>query len=216
MTISERRRDSGRACRARAARRAGPRCGRSRCPSCSRRQRITGQQESVVGGVGGRPRRSRGAGMRRRPGCRAAAHVIVVTGDDPAPATWAAAIEVGARHVLRLPAQEHDLVRELADAGEVSARRRQSRRGGSGYRRVRRGGRVTVRGRTGAARPTMRCWSMSIPGPAASICWSAPRPARCALAGSGVAGRTAELVGGARSVAAASRDQHAVGHAARP
>jgi secretion/DNA translocation related CpaE-like protein len=46
------------------------------------------------------------------------AHVIVATGDDPPPATWSAAIEVGARHVLRLPAQEHDLVRELADAAE--------------------------------------------------------------------------------------------------
>jgi secretion/DNA translocation related CpaE-like protein len=46
------------------------------------------------------------------------AHVIVMTGSDPAPATWAAAIDVGARQVLRLPAQEHDLVRELADAGE--------------------------------------------------------------------------------------------------
>jgi secretion/DNA translocation related CpaE-like protein len=46
------------------------------------------------------------------------AHVIVVTGDEPAPATWAAAIDVGAGHVLKLPAQEHDLVRELADAGE--------------------------------------------------------------------------------------------------
>ncbi|MGC1740775.1 septum site-determining protein Ssd [Mycobacterium sp.] len=46
------------------------------------------------------------------------AHVIVVTSSDPAPATWAAAIEVGARHVLRLPAQEDDLVREIADAGE--------------------------------------------------------------------------------------------------
>jgi secretion/DNA translocation related CpaE-like protein len=46
------------------------------------------------------------------------AHVIVVTSSDPAPATWAAAIEVGARRVLRLPAQEHDLVREIADAGE--------------------------------------------------------------------------------------------------
>jgi secretion/DNA translocation related CpaE-like protein len=46
-------------------------------------------------------------------------HVIVLTGSEPAsPATWAAAIEVGARHVLRMPAQEHDLVRELADAGE--------------------------------------------------------------------------------------------------
>jgi secretion/DNA translocation related CpaE-like protein len=46
------------------------------------------------------------------------AHVIVVTGGEPTPATWAAAIEVGARHVLRLPVQERDLVRELADAGE--------------------------------------------------------------------------------------------------
>ncbi len=52
------------------------------------------------------------AGLPRR------AHVIVVTGTDPAPTTWAAAIEVGARHVLRLPAQEQDLVRELADAAE--------------------------------------------------------------------------------------------------
>lgn len=46
------------------------------------------------------------------------AHVIVVTGTEPAPSTWAAALEVGARHVLRLPAQEQDLVRELSDAGE--------------------------------------------------------------------------------------------------
>jgi secretion/DNA translocation related CpaE-like protein len=46
------------------------------------------------------------------------AHVVVLTSSDPAPPTWAAAIEVGARHVLRLPAQEHDLVRELADADE--------------------------------------------------------------------------------------------------
>jgi secretion/DNA translocation related CpaE-like protein len=48
------------------------------------------------------------------------AHVIVLTDSDPAPTTWAAAIDVGARHVLKLPAQEHDLVRELADAGESS------------------------------------------------------------------------------------------------
>lgn len=46
------------------------------------------------------------------------AHVIVVTGDEPASATWAAAIEVGARRVFQLPTHEHDLVRELADAGE--------------------------------------------------------------------------------------------------
>jgi secretion/DNA translocation related CpaE-like protein len=52
------------------------------------------------------------AGLPRRP------HVIVVTGGEPASSTWAAAIEVGARHVLRLPTQEGELVRELADAGE--------------------------------------------------------------------------------------------------
>jgi secretion/DNA translocation related CpaE-like protein len=53
-------------------------------------------------------------------------HVIVVTGAEPAPATWAAAVEVGAQHVLRLPAQERDLVRELADASE-SARHNSAR-----------------------------------------------------------------------------------------
>jgi secretion/DNA translocation related CpaE-like protein len=52
------------------------------------------------------------AGLPRR------AHVVVATDGEPASATWAAAVEVGARHVLRLPAQERDLVRELADAGE--------------------------------------------------------------------------------------------------
>jgi secretion/DNA translocation related CpaE-like protein len=45
-------------------------------------------------------------------------HVIVASGDDAPPATWAAAIDVGAGHVLRLPVQEHDLVRELAEAAE--------------------------------------------------------------------------------------------------
>jgi secretion/DNA translocation related CpaE-like protein len=53
-------------------------------------------------------------------------HVIVVTGAEPAAATWAAAVEVGAQHVLRLPAQERDLVRELADASE-SARHNSAR-----------------------------------------------------------------------------------------
>jgi secretion/DNA translocation related CpaE-like protein len=43
-----------------------------------------------------------------------------VTGGQPASSTWAAAIEVGARHVLRLPAQERELVRELADASEAA------------------------------------------------------------------------------------------------
>ncbi|MCV7196508.1 septum site-determining protein Ssd [Mycobacterium angelicum] len=45
-------------------------------------------------------------------------HVSVLTGTEAAPATWAAAIAIGAQHVLRLPAQEHDLIRELAEAAE--------------------------------------------------------------------------------------------------
>ncbi|UMB72073.1 CpaE-like family protein [Mycobacterium paraterrae] len=45
-------------------------------------------------------------------------HVVVATNGETPPAMWAAAIEVGARHVLTLPAQAHDLVRELAEAAE--------------------------------------------------------------------------------------------------
>src|ERR1700677_834504 len=48
------------------------------------------------------------------------AHVIVVVGTDPAPTTWAAAIDVGPQYVLKLTAQEHDLVRELANAGDLA------------------------------------------------------------------------------------------------
>ncbi|KAA8970507.1 septum site-determining protein Ssd [Mycobacterium sp.] len=46
------------------------------------------------------------------------AHVIVVVSAEPAPATWAGAVAVGAQQVLVLPAQEHALVDELADAAE--------------------------------------------------------------------------------------------------
>lgn len=46
------------------------------------------------------------------------AHVSVLTVAEPAPATWAAAVAVGAQHVLRLPEQERELVRGLAEAGE--------------------------------------------------------------------------------------------------
>ncbi|OSC40240.1 septum site-determining protein Ssd [Mycobacterium decipiens] len=46
------------------------------------------------------------------------AHVSVLTGTEPATATWAAAITVGAQHVLRMPEQESGLVRELAEAAE--------------------------------------------------------------------------------------------------
>jgi secretion/DNA translocation related CpaE-like protein len=58
------------------------------------------------------------AGRCANTGLPRRAHVIVVTCTEPAPATWAAAIEVGAAHVLRLPVQERDLVCELANAGE--------------------------------------------------------------------------------------------------
>lgn len=45
-------------------------------------------------------------------------HVVVLTTADPASTTWAAATRVGAQHVLVLPAQDGELVRELADAAE--------------------------------------------------------------------------------------------------
>jgi Mrp family chromosome partitioning ATPase len=44
------------------------------------------------------------------------AHVSVLTATEAATATWAAAIAVGAQHVLRLPEQEGELIRELAEA----------------------------------------------------------------------------------------------------
>jgi secretion/DNA translocation related CpaE-like protein len=47
-------------------------------------------------------------------------HVVLVGTVSPAPATWAAAIAVGAQQVLVLPDQERELVRELADAAEVA------------------------------------------------------------------------------------------------
>ncbi|OBI47154.1 hypothetical protein A5707_20450 [Mycobacterium kyorinense] len=57
------------------------------------------------------------------------AHVVVLTDSEPAPDTWAAAVQVGAQHVLALPAHEDELVCELAEAGE-------SRRGGQGQGRA--------------------------------------------------------------------------------
>lgn len=47
-------------------------------------------------------------------------HVVLLTATPPATATWAAAIAVGAQHVLTLPAQERELVDELADAAETA------------------------------------------------------------------------------------------------
>ncbi|SOJ57760.1 hypothetical protein MSIMFB_05238 [Mycobacterium simulans] len=45
-------------------------------------------------------------------------HVSVLTGTDAGTATWAAAIAVGAQHVLTMPAQEQELVGALAEAAE--------------------------------------------------------------------------------------------------
>jgi secretion/DNA translocation related CpaE-like protein len=66
-------------------------------------------------------------------------HVVLVSAAAPAPATWAAAIAIGAQQVLMLPAQEGELVRELADAGEDADGRRRGEviavvggRGGAG------------------------------------------------------------------------------------
>lgn len=47
-------------------------------------------------------------------------HVTVLTAAEPETTTWAAAVSVGAAHVLRLPAQEADLVGALAEAAESS------------------------------------------------------------------------------------------------
>ena len=52
------------------------------------------------------------AALPRRP------YVSVLTVAEPVTATWAAAVAVGARHVLRLPEQAGELIRELAEAGE--------------------------------------------------------------------------------------------------
>jgi len=46
------------------------------------------------------------------------AHVSVLTAGEPTTPTWMAAITVGAQHVLRVPEQEHELIRELAEAAE--------------------------------------------------------------------------------------------------
>lgn len=56
---------------------------------------------------------ARGGLPRRR-------HVVVVAGTEPTPSTFKAAIRVGAQHVLTLPAQGEELVRELADAAETA------------------------------------------------------------------------------------------------
>ncbi len=47
-------------------------------------------------------------------------HVVLVSAAPPTPATWTAAIAIGAQQVLVLPDQERELVAELADAAEVA------------------------------------------------------------------------------------------------
>lgn len=61
--------------------------------------------------------RCRQQGLPRR------SHVVVVNGTEPEAPTWAAGIAVGAQHVLALPAQERELVRELAEAAEPTHER---------------------------------------------------------------------------------------------
>lgn len=48
------------------------------------------------------------------------AHVSVLTLGAPSTATWTAAVAVGARHVLTLPAQERELIGALAEAAEAA------------------------------------------------------------------------------------------------
>ncbi|GBG36036.1 hypothetical protein NJB14197_30700 [Mycobacterium montefiorense] len=52
------------------------------------------------------------AGMPRR------AHVSVLSAAEPTTATWSAAVAVGAQHVMFLPGQEHELIRELAESAD--------------------------------------------------------------------------------------------------
>lgn len=47
-------------------------------------------------------------------------HVTVLEATEPTTATWAAGVAVGAERVLRLPAQEQELVGALAEAAEAS------------------------------------------------------------------------------------------------
>lgn len=47
-------------------------------------------------------------------------HVSVLSAAQPTTATWAAAVAVGAEHVLRLPEQEGELIAELGEAAETA------------------------------------------------------------------------------------------------
>jgi secretion/DNA translocation related CpaE-like protein len=45
-------------------------------------------------------------------------HITVLSAAEPTAATWAAAVAVGAQHVLTLPGQERELILELGEAAE--------------------------------------------------------------------------------------------------
>lgn len=59
-----------------------------------------------------------GADRCRRAGLPRRTHVSVLSAAEPATATWSAAIGIGAQQVLSMPAQEHELIRELAESAE--------------------------------------------------------------------------------------------------
>ena len=105
-------------------------------------------------------------------------HVSVLTAAEPTTATWAAAIAVGARHVLQLPVQERELIHELGEAAEAA--RDRGPRGRSSPSSVAAAAPVLHCSLSPSLtrRPTRRkrhCWWTSIRGAAAPICWWAPK-----------------------------------------
>lgn len=85
------------------------------------------------------------------------AHVVMLTAAEPATTTWAAAIAVGAHQVLTLPAQERELVSELAEAVE------------SGSGDTLRGGVVVVIGGRGGAGASLFATALALVAPDALL-----------------------------------------------
>ena len=111
-----------------------------------------GEQEDLVGGRGGGARRGGGgpvwAGGAAAARARQRAHRRRSRDGDVG---WPR-IAVGAQHVLRLPEQERELIRELGRSRRIGARRRPARRGRRRRRWLRRGRRLVVRRRPGLGR----------------------------------------------------------------
>ena len=173
-----------------ALRDVGPCRGSSRCPRCPRSNVLPVSRKAWSAAAAivldeAAAVESGRSGLPRRP------HVLVLTGSDPAPATWAAAIEAGARQVLRSPSQEHELVRALADAGESARDGWRSRCGGGGYRRARGAGASLFATALRALAADALLVDLD-PGAAASICRSAPSGPGCAGQTSGIPGRAAD------------------------